>query len=121
MPDEAPLEWSTAEEEEDPFLMSNLFPEDTGLPMTIWVSAKGGARHDVRVKVNMAHGQKVGLDNMAVVGVRPQPRLIHGTLANRDLNAVFDWIGLNREIIIDHWEGRASSAALVRALKPLPA
>jgi hypothetical protein len=35
------------------FEMANLFPGTTGLPMTVWVSPRGNARHDVRVKVNM--------------------------------------------------------------------
>ena len=84
MPDEAPLEWTTAEED-DTFLMSNLYPRHTGLPMTVWVNVKGNARHDVRVKVNMTHGARADVDNMAVVGVRPQPKLLHGTLDRRDL------------------------------------
>ena len=120
MPDEAPLEW-VADEEDDLFLMSNLYPEDTGLPMTVWVSTKGGARHDARVKANIAHGPRMNADNLAVVSVRPQPRLLHGELSRRDLEAVIAWIELNREVIIDHWEGRVSSAALFRRLKPLPA
>lgn len=37
---------------EAPFEMSNLFPKHTGLPFTVWISVKGGARHDVRVKVS---------------------------------------------------------------------
>lgn len=45
-----------AAEEDDLFEMANLFPRTTGLPMTVWVSPHGNARHDVRVKVNMAHG-----------------------------------------------------------------
>jgi hypothetical protein len=36
------------------FEMANLFPRTTGLPITVWVSPRGNARHDVRVKVNMA-------------------------------------------------------------------
>ncbi len=121
MPDEAPLEWTTAEEDEDDtFLMANLFPEDTGLPMTVWVSAKGGARHDVRVKVNMKAGPRADVGDMAVVAVRPRPRLLHGELSSRDLGAVSRWIELNHQIIMDHWEGRASSALLIRSLQRLP-
>ena len=120
MPDDATLDRSR-ETEDDFFLMSNLFPEDTGLPMVVWVSVKGGARHDARIKVNMTPGERVEIDNMAVVTVRPSPRLVHGALDQRDLQAVTAWIELNRDAIIDHWEGRASSVALARRLKPLPA
>lgn len=87
MPDEAPLKWVTAEED-DAFLMSNLYPRHTGLPMTVWVNVKGGARHDVRVTVNMTHGPRSDMDNMAVVSVRPDPELLHGVLDRRDLALV---------------------------------
>ena len=33
----------------DLFEMANLYPDTTGLPMTVWVSPRGDARHDVRV------------------------------------------------------------------------
>ena len=36
-------------EAEDLFEMANLFPVTTGLPMTVWVSPRGNARHDVRI------------------------------------------------------------------------
>ena len=45
-------------ETDDLFEMANLFPRTTGLPLTIWVSPRRDARHDVRVKVNMAHGNQ---------------------------------------------------------------
>jgi hypothetical protein len=34
-------------ETDDLFEMANLFPRTTGLPMTVWVSPRGIARHDV--------------------------------------------------------------------------
>ena len=57
-------------EPEDLFEMANLYPDTTGLPMTVWVSPRGSARHDVRVKVNMTHGNQMSIANTAVVGVR---------------------------------------------------
>ena len=120
MPDEAPLDWSVADEEDDAFLMSNLYPQDTGLPMTVWVNVKGGARHDVRVKVSMRHGSRATLDELAVVCVRPEPHLLHGDLSTSDLKQVIAWIRLNEDVIVDHWNGRASSAELIRRLQSLP-
>jgi hypothetical protein len=57
------------------FEMANLFPRTTGLPMTVWVSPRGNARHDVRVKVNITHGNQMTVSNTAW-GVRPAPHLI---------------------------------------------
>ena len=51
------------------FEMANLFPRTTGLPMTVWVS-RATARHDVRVEVNMAHGDQM---NIANTGGGPPP------------------------------------------------
>ena len=65
-------------EAEDLFEMANLFPSTTGLPMTVWVSPRGNARHDVQVKVNMTHGNQISAANTAVVAVRPVPRIIAG-------------------------------------------
>src|SRR5437588_10367927 len=41
------------------FLMTNLFPATTGLPMVVWVGPSYGAPHDVRVKVMQAHGTRM--------------------------------------------------------------
>ena len=143
MPDEAPLEWIEAQDEEDgfhlsnlfprdtglpmtvwvgdPFLMANLYPKSTGLPMPVWVSERGGARHDGRLKVNMNPGARaVRGDEIAVVAVRPQPRLMHGDLGRADLELVSRWITLNQDVIVDYWTGAADTADLVERLQRLP-
>ena len=66
---------------EDLFEMANLFPVTTGMPMTVWVSPRGNAGHDVRVKVNMTHGNQMNPANTAVVALRPSPRIITGRLS----------------------------------------
>jgi hypothetical protein len=38
-------------ERDDLFEITNLFPEDTGLPMTVWFSPRRRARHAAWVKV----------------------------------------------------------------------
>jgi len=43
----------------DLFTMTNLFPRRTGLPMTVWVSPRGRARHAARIKVNLRHGERI--------------------------------------------------------------
>src|SRR5204862_2855543 len=101
------------------FEMANLYPRTTGLPMTVWVSPRGNARHDVRVKVNMAHGNQMTVDNAAVVGVRPAPHLVAGRLPTGDQQAVFTWITLNALIIIAYWDGTIDTAELIQSLKPL--
>jgi hypothetical protein len=63
------------------FELANLFPRTTGLPMTVWVSPRGNARQDVRVKVNTTHGDQMNIANTAVVGLGPSPRVIAGHLS----------------------------------------
>ena len=106
-------------ETEDLFEMANLYPDTTRLPMTVWISPRENARHDVRVKVNMTHGNQISIANTAVVGVRPTPRVISGRLSPGDAQAVFGWIALNTDALVAYWEGRIDTARTIQALKPL--
>jgi hypothetical protein len=107
-------------ESDELFEMANLFPRTTGLPMTVWVSPRGNARHEVRVKVNMTHGNQMTISNTAVVGVRPAPHLIAGQLSPDDRQAAFEWVSLNADALVEYWEGRIDTIQLGQALKPIP-
>ena len=48
-------------EPEDLFEMANLYPSTTGLPMTVWVSPRGNAHHELRVRVNVTHGNQIDI------------------------------------------------------------
>jgi hypothetical protein len=107
-------------ETDELFEMANLFPRTTGLPMTVWVSPRGNARHDVRVKVNMTHGNQMTISNTAVVGVRPTPHVITGQFSSSDEQAIFEWVALNADALVEYWEGRIDTIQLGQALKRLP-
>jgi hypothetical protein len=107
-------------EAEELYEMANLYPRTTRLPMTVWVSPRGNARHDARVKVNMTHGDQMTIDNTAVVAVRPAPHMIAGRLSADDQQAVFQWIALNATALIAYWEGGIDTVQLSQILKPLP-
>jgi hypothetical protein len=109
-----------AQPEDDPYTMANLRPARTGLPMVVWVSERGNAQHDVRVKVCCVHGDKIQYNNTANVGVRPQPHLIFpGKLSPSDLQAVSRWITLNADPIIAYWDGVIDTFELMQRLRPL--
>jgi hypothetical protein len=108
-------------ESDELFEMANLYPRTTGLPMTVWVSPRGNARHDVRVKVNMAHGNQMTVENTAVVAVRPSPRVIAGRLSPDDERTVFGWITLNAAALVAYWDGDIDTVQLSQVLKPLSA
>ena len=109
-----------SQETDELFLMTNLYPATTGLPMVIWVGPGYGAQHDVRIKVMMAHGTRMDPTNLAVVAVRPSPRVIAGQLPAADLRAVAQWIALNEAAIIDHWNGLTDGVQLGQQLRRLP-
>lgn len=104
----------------DIFEMTNLSPRMTGLPMSVWVSPRGNARHDVRIKVNMAHGRQMNIDNTAIVAVRPSPRVVAGHLTTDDHRLVAEWTALNAVAIIDYWDEKLDTDQLLGRLKRLP-
>ena len=108
-----------SQQSDDLFDMANLFPRTTGLPMTVWVSPRGNARHDVRVKVNMTHGNQMNVANTAVVGVRPAPHLIAGQLSPDDERAVYRWVSLNAAALIAYWDGQIDTIELGGRLQPV--
>src|SRR5579872_4024527 len=90
----------------DLYEMANLYPTTTGLPMTVWVSPRGNAQHDARVKVSIAHGDRMDISNTAVVSIRPTPRLFSGNLGQSDLSKVVNWVSLNTDALMAYWEGK---------------
>lgn len=105
---------------DDLFLMANLRPADTGLPMVIWVSERGHARHDARIKVSQTHGARIDAGNTATVALRPSPHLIAGRLSSDDLRAVANWIAMNEAPLLDYWHSRISTVELIQQLRRLP-
>lgn len=93
---------SLIDEDEGLFEMVNVRPEISGLPFIVWISEKGGARHDVRVKVSP--GPRVR-EFSATVSVRPSVEVLAGQLSKADLDLVRGWIELNRDTIIKYWNG----------------
>ncbi len=102
--------------EDDLFEMANLYPRTTGLPMTVWVSPRGGARHDVRVKVSVQGGDRMVPEGAAVVGIRPEPRLIEGDLGRAEFEAVASWVALNRDALLAFWDGEIDTIELGQKL-----
>ena len=102
------------------FEMANLRPERTGLPFVVFISQKGGARHDVRVKV--AHGAKVRPSDMVTVAIRPSIRVVRGRLDPSDLAQLSRWIELNQEILVKYWDGVIEyTEDAIGALQPIRA
>jgi len=102
---------------DDLYEMTNIYPRTSGLPMTVWISPRGRARHDVRVKVCRVPGNRMVPDDTAVVSVRPEPALLEGELDRESLRAVRAWIELNSAVLIEFWDGEVDGIELAQRLK----
>jgi Domain of unknown function (DUF4160) len=108
-------------ETDDLFEMANLSPALTGLPMIVWISERGHARHDARVKVSLVNGRRARPDRTASVSVRPTVEIVAGPeLERRDLELVRQWIELNREAIMAYWNGDLLTDEVIARLQPVP-
>ena len=101
----------------DVWQMTNLYPRHTGLPMTVWVSPRGHARHAARIKVCTRHGDRMVADETAVVGVWRPVTLLAGDLSTSDLNAVKGWVLLNEPALREFWLDGDVALLLQRLLK----
>jgi hypothetical protein len=106
-------------EAEAPYEMVNLVPRMTGLPMTVWASPRGQARHDVRIKVNPTHGRQMIIRDAVSVALRPVPRVIAGTLLPVDRQAIFQWLAMNEAALVDYWEFRIDADEFLQRLQPI--
>jgi hypothetical protein len=117
--------------------MANLFPKHTGLPFVVWISVRGGARHDVRVKVSAsakAPGPvpgpvrqlraEIGVapryatpSEMTTVGICPEVRLIEGrSIPSLAFDQLKQWIELNRATLLSYWDGDIDTQDALDAL-----
>jgi len=100
--------------------MANLYPRDTGLPMTVWISPRGRARRDARIEVCLTPGDRMDAGNTAVVAIRPAPPLVSGALPPRDFALVAQWIADNRAALLGYWGGTLSTVEFATQMRPLP-
>jgi hypothetical protein len=100
------------------FDMANLRSDRTGLPFVVFISQRGGAGHDDQIK--LARAAKVRPSETLTVAIRPLPRLIRGKVNKEEFDLVQRWIELNRNVLIDYWNGDIKSTedalAAIRSL-----
>ena len=100
------------------FDMANLRPETTGLPFVVFISQKGGARHDVRVKLSRA--PRVRPSELITVAVCPVARVIQGRIGGPEFDLVRQWIELNEPVLVDYWNGVIEyTEDVLAALRPI--
>src|SRR5213080_1540672 len=89
------------------FEMANLVGKRTGLPFVVWISPRGNARHDVRVKVS-GHARAIPSE-MVSVAIRPNVHVMEGELSGTELALLRRWVELNRDVLLRYWDGDIDS------------
>lgn len=102
---------------EAPIDMAPFYPEHTGLPVTVWVSPRGRARHAARIKVCRRPGERMDPTDLVSVSIRPSPRAIDGELPPDVMQAVSAWIDANEAALMDYWDGAIDTIALATRLR----
>ena len=102
----------------DTYEMANLSPATTGLPLTIWVSPRGLARHDARIKVSLTPG-KMDVTNIAVVAIRPEPKALTPGLGTDEFSKIERWIKINQDALLDYWNETIDTGELIPRLKKI--
>ena len=87
-----------------------LLPRHTGLSRAIWITENQGYPHDVRVKVSTLRGGRGLWPDAVPVTVRPScvevvPQGRRPQLSVADLALVCRWVDLNRDVIVEFWDG----------------
>ena len=96
--------------------MANLRPEDTGLPMVIWVSEKGNTRHGPRIKVSTKMGDKIDPKSVLTVTVSDDPAQIGGSLPTKVFDLVKKFIATNKDVLLGYWERQLSTKEMLSKL-----
>src|SRR5436190_2006254 len=104
--------------DDDLFTMSNLSPRRTGLPFVVWISPRGNAQDDARVKISRSLKATPG--EFITVAVHPVT-VIDGVLSDRDLALLRKWIELNRDVLVRFWNGEIEyTEDVLEQLHPVP-
>ncbi|HEY3845964.1 MAG TPA: hypothetical protein VGL95_02480 [Acetobacteraceae bacterium] len=99
------------------YQIANLFPEDTGLPVTVWVSPRGRARHAAAIKVCRGLGNRMVPSNAAVVAIEQEPGLVAGRLQAEYLRPVMHWVAFNHDALLPYGNGEIGTGALIHRLQ----
>lgn len=89
-------------------------PDDTGLPLAIWVGQRFG--------INQAQGTPATWPAPAVWRANPRGgyRLTTDGMSQAEAVLVNRWIALNEMSLVAYWDYRIGAAELVRQLRRLP-
>lgn len=93
--------WEEIDPLDDLFEMVSIKPNMTGLSNFVWAGIKN-PQHADRIKVTNSP-RRMDWEDAFVVTIEDEPRLVAGicTLSAKDLNKVFEFIKLNKKVLLD--------------------
>jgi hypothetical protein len=91
----------------------------TGIDSTIFISPKGNTRHAARIKLAIAPPDSIDPRSKTASVAIADGTVVAGDIPPRLLEQVREFIGGNREVLLDYWEYRIDTEALRRRLKSL--
>lgn len=97
--------------------MSNLFPDSTGLDIPVWISSKSGReKHNARIKIMNNDGEV----SISIYG-EPEIKKMKGKikLSGRQISNIKKFIALNRDTLLNHWNGLIDSKTFGERIKKI--
>ena len=102
--------------------MSNYRPHKTGVPLVIWASQRGRARHEPWIKVSPSGSKSPGGDSVSVTVHPWEPRVI-GDAKGSDpghLEMAKRWVALNHEHLTGLWNAEHDFEDFESNMRRLP-
>lgn len=100
----------------DYFAVTTFLSETIGLPFDVWTFDRIRAidyKRRPHVAVILANGKRVHFS------IEDEPKNMGGgrkLISPEDYSLIISWIQLNKQVLLDHWEGRISSLGLCNQL-----
>jgi len=102
------------------FEMSNLTPEDTGLPFIIWISPKSGKEgHWARIKVEYNNKlYSMSIDDNPEWKIKDHIKI---PVPIKQTKKIIDFVKQNKNILLDYWnsKGNMSMGFVLKNIKKL--
>ena len=104
------------------FYLTNVHPKQTGVLRPIGIGEKLLMGH-LRIEIYV-DGWRIWWKNKRIVHIlikdTPQcSKADEGILPDEELEKVYQWIILNKEVLLKHWNLKIDSIGLLNKLKPL--
>jgi len=91
--------------------MARVWPQESGLPMAIFISNGEGLSHGPRIKVSAIMGGRISANALVSVTIDDSPQFIgdlSDQISTQDKHRVIEFIRRNKQTLIDHFYGKIS-------------